>query len=265
MNKRLCKLFTKLNIPGRPDDEVFVEVDNYSRYLVSNYGLIYDTKLGRISNSHQYFPRSNGKPYLRTNMIDDNGKKADVRNSRAVLMGFRPLEDYNNIDCHHKDENTLNNNLNNLQWISHLENCREHYYFENGIDNYQYTDQNIHKICQLLCQNYSYDQIAMEVFGRPLDDTLKSYITAIRGKKFRTDISDQYNLPNKLRNTALFSDDDLRKICELIVQGYGNMQIADMLKGIIWDDNTCSREQISALITKLKSKQRFTRITDDYF
>ena len=46
---------------------------------------------------------------------------------------------------------------------------------------------------------------------------------------------------------------------------YMTCKIADMLKGMIWDDNSCTRGQISSLITKLKSKQRFTRITDKYF
>ena len=229
----LCKPVYKLNLPNRPHDEVFTTVNNFSRYLISNYGLLYDVQNNCIKPTHHYYPRPNGKCYERADIIRDDGKKLDIRINRMVLMGFKPMDDYSSFDSHHIDENTLNNNLKNLKWLSHLDNCKEHYYIENNGE-YPYTNEAIHLICQMLVNSVPYEQIAKEVFNTSLNDTIKSYITAIRLKKIRKDISDQYIFPNKARNAALFSDDEIEIICQYIVKGYGNMQIADMLKGIIW-------------------------------
>ena len=40
----LCKPVYKLSLPNRPHDEVFTTVNNFSRYLISNYGLLYDVQ-----------------------------------------------------------------------------------------------------------------------------------------------------------------------------------------------------------------------------
>ena len=91
-------------------------IDTNSEYEVSDTGLIrkngiilqtYDDKDG-----YQFIP-----------LIID-GKKTTRRIHRLVLQAFNPNLNYKNLEVHHKDENVKNNNLNNLEWVTHEENVR---------------------------------------------------------------------------------------------------------------------------------------------
>lgn len=44
--------------------------------------------------------------------------------SRLLKIAFDYVENHDELEVHHKDENTLNNNLNNLEWLTMLEHRR---------------------------------------------------------------------------------------------------------------------------------------------
>ena len=262
--KTMCIIIYRLNLPGRPVDEVFAKIDGFPRYLASNYGLIYDTYLNYVKSSHVSSISNSGKYYDITSVVNDSGKKVNGRINRLVLMAFRPLyDDYSKYDTHHINENTQDNRLCNLEWKTHLENCQEHYFYQYVSDNYIYTDEVIHKICYGIERSMPYDKIATDLIGIEYNNTIKAYISAIRAKKLRKDISDRYNFPTKMRNTAILSDEQIHKVCKYLAKGYTAKQIVTVM-GM---DNLNKERRTSVLnvIGKIKTKSRFTRISDLYF
>lgn len=260
------RLYT-LNLPNRPIDEKFAQVDQFSRYLASNYGEIYDKYSNRLLDKYPYCDLNQNKKkyYYRVQMIDDTGVKRNCRVNRIVLMTFDSRENYDNLEAHHKDEDTLNNHISNLQWTTHLENCIEYYLNKNNISivDYIYTDENIHNICKYLEQSLSFEEIS-KIIGLGYNNKTKSYISAIRTGKIRKDISSQYNFPSKERNTAILTDDQIRFVCKSIVNNDNNIEIMKKL-GYDYEKGSNERKSIYQIINRIRNKDRFTRISDMYF
>ena len=255
---RLYRIF----IPGRPMGEVFAPIDNFPMYMASNYGAIYSVAENKIKDTHLSSISKSGKYYVIVSAEDFTGKRCNLRVNRAVLMAFKPMDNYDGWEAHHIDENTMNNTLSNLEWKSHLDNCREHYVttLEDG-KTYIYTDEMVHNMCYYLSLSMPYEDIA-KTLGIPYGDDIKSYLTALRGKKIRRDISDQYVFPNKMRNTAILSDEEIAHVCELMEYGFRNWEIVANMEDV-WKDR-CSKKSFTGLVEKIRSRKRFTRISDNF-
>lgn len=254
----------KLNLPNRPYDEVFAKIDKFNRYMASNYGLIFDTKNNKLVSQFKYRDEKQNKIkyYYRVNVIDDNGVKHCARVNRLILMAFQPLEDYSSVESNHKNLDTENNCLYNLEWTTHLENVQ--HYCKSINSDIIYTDEIVHSICNCLCNNMPYTEISKIVFGKDLNDQIKAYICAIRNGRIRVDISSQYNFPNKKRNNAIFTDDEIHFICKCIVNGDSSSDILCKL-GIDFPKGSKERLNVLEIIRRIRSKERFTRISDLYF
>ena len=254
----------KLNLPNRPCDEVFAKIDKFSRYMASNYGLIFDTKNNKLVSQFKYKDEKQNKIkyYYRVNVVDDNGIKHCARVNRLILMAFQPLEDYSSVESNHKNLDTENNCLYNLEWTTHLENVQ--HYCKSINSDIIYTDEIVHAICNCLCNNMPYAEISKIVFGKDLNEQIKAYICAIRNGRIRVDISNQYIFPNKKRNNAIFTDDEIHFICKCIIKGDSSSDILCKL-GINLPKGSKERLNVLEIIRHIRNKERFTRISDLYF
>ena len=92
--------------------EIFKDIPQYGgKYQISNYGRVWSVI------SQKYLKSSPVKGYLRVSMIAPNGKRKDEFIHRLVALTF--LDNPNKYPCvNHKDENKLNNNVDNLEWCS---------------------------------------------------------------------------------------------------------------------------------------------------
>lgn len=254
----------RLNLLNRPCDEVFAKIDRFSRYMASNYGLIFDTKNNKLVSQFKYRDENQNKIkyYYRVNVVDDNEIKHCARVNRLVLMAFCPLEDYSSVESNHKNLDTENNCLYNLEWVTHLENVQ--HYCKSINSDIIYTDEIVHAICKCICKGMPYADISKTVLGKDINDQIMAYICAIRNGRIRTDISNQYTFPNKQRNYAMFTDDEIHFICKCIVDGDSS---SDILCKLGIDFPKGSKERLNALeiIRRIRSKERFTRISDLYF
>ncbi len=91
------------------------------RYLVFSNGMLYNSKFESF-----IVPGGNGakSKYLSYNFYPKGKKTKKVYLHRLVAEHF--LDNPDNLrDVHHKDNNPLNNDVSNLQWLSHQDNCLE--------------------------------------------------------------------------------------------------------------------------------------------
>lgn len=91
-------------------------------YKVSSHGKIYGKRgeLKQRLNRDGYLEVTVGKKENRTTM----------RVHRIILMAFDPRDNMEDLEVNHKDYNRTNNKLENLEWITHLQNVR--YSSDNG-------------------------------------------------------------------------------------------------------------------------------------
>mgnify|MGYP003652454459 CR=1 FL=1 len=92
------------------------------RYLVYSNGMLYNSKYEKFKRASE-----NGKksPYLSYGLYPE-GKKGKPKKyyvHRLVAEHFLP-NPHGLRDVHHIDSNPKNNNVSNLQWLSHQDNCR---------------------------------------------------------------------------------------------------------------------------------------------
>lgn len=105
---------------------------NYNRVAIKGYeglyeidenGAVYSIAIGKSRRIGKLKPCLNNSGYLRVNLYDRNGKARKFYVHRLVAEHFLKNETGgHNVD--HKDCNKLNNNANNLEWVTQKENIR---------------------------------------------------------------------------------------------------------------------------------------------
>ena len=93
-------------------DEVWKDIDGYDgMYKISNLGNVYSKYINR---NLKHGKTRDGYPYV---MLHDNGKQKCNLIHRLVAQAFVPNP--NNLPCvNHKDENTENYSVDNLEWCT---------------------------------------------------------------------------------------------------------------------------------------------------
>jgi len=94
--------------------EIWKEIINFSKYEISNYGNIKnkDTqKIKKVSIKGGYFS---------TSLIDNNGDQKSIKIHRLVALNFIPNPE-NKATVNHINHNKLDNNINNLEWMTTTE------------------------------------------------------------------------------------------------------------------------------------------------
>ena len=98
------------------ENKIWKDVDGFDKnYQISNYG---DVRIKRSDGSFkQLKPTKFGKGYLHINLVK-NGKQKSFQIHRLVAEAF--VSNPKNLPIiNHKDENPLNNCVNNLEWCTY--------------------------------------------------------------------------------------------------------------------------------------------------
>lgn len=183
----------KRNVVVYRTDEVFVPCIPFynfdmTGYYVSNYGRVYNSS-GNIM-CHQSINR-NG--YMRVHI---HGR--DVMVHRLVLQSFMPNPKCNELQVNHKDGNKSNNHLSNLEWCTREENMQhavQHGLVKTGQNDHKarHTDEEVHRICQLLEQGYTKNRLICMKLGVNFTQEYNYFINNVRSKREWKRISSQYN------------------------------------------------------------------------
>ena len=92
----------------------------FTNYLIGENGNVINKKTGRALK-----PQSNGDGYFIVGLYKDKKKHNKLIN-RLVMETYEPIENDNLYHAHHKNEITIDNHLENLEWELIEEHIREH-------------------------------------------------------------------------------------------------------------------------------------------
>ena len=98
------------NIPGFND-----------RYIVSSFG-----RVARVLKIHSSKGR-NGISYMKVGIPQTKLNRKNFRVHRLVAITFIPIGNPEDFEVNHKDGNSLNNNIQNLEWCTHSDNVKDSY------------------------------------------------------------------------------------------------------------------------------------------
>ena len=88
-------------------------------YEVSDTGLVKSLRSNKILSQRQW------DNYLVVRLQRVDGTITTKGVHRLVMETFCPLEDYTNMTVNHIDHDKINNQLNNLEWMTNADNIRE--------------------------------------------------------------------------------------------------------------------------------------------
>ncbi len=131
---------------------IYQGIDYSWRFEVSNKG-----RIRNAINKHIYIPHICGIGYYQICTSINNIRK-NIKIHKAIAESF--LDNPNNLrDVNHKDGNKLNNNLENLEWVSHRDNSlhaiknglldiRKGHYNSDGTYKYKGEDNSCSKLTE---------------------------------------------------------------------------------------------------------------------
>lgn len=109
-------------------NEIWVPVERYQNlYEISNLGRVRSLE---YATSHRIYPSvmmklTENDKYLYVTLYDRHGGKQQFAVHRLVAYHFLDVPDnYKELDVNHKDFNTRNNSVENLEWATRLANVR---------------------------------------------------------------------------------------------------------------------------------------------
>lgn len=91
------------------------EIEGYPDYVIYSDGTIFSKKLNRPLRC------DHGEGFYKTFRLNNNGKIKTFKLHRLLAQAFIP-NPKNKKEVNHIDGNKLNNNLSNLEWVTHEEN-----------------------------------------------------------------------------------------------------------------------------------------------
>lgn len=141
---------------------IYCKYDLKYDYYVNDNGSIYSKISNKILN---WSLDKDG--YAKVRLMSTDGKRHRYSVHRLILENFNPVDGMDKLQVNHIDGNKLNNNLNNLEWITPSTNNKHKYMIglasQKGARNNAscLTEKDVLEIIQLLLSHkYTYKEIA---------------------------------------------------------------------------------------------------------
>ena len=234
-------------------------------YEISNHGRI------RHNITHELIPmyyHRSGKeePYMAVSLITIHGGYCNYLVHRLVAATFILFRHSSRIQVNHKDSNRLNNHIDNLEWVTPLENTRhamEHGNFPFCEDRYnaKFTNEQVHYICKLLEEGKMYNEI-LNLLGIEITENNLESIGNIKRRITYTKISSGYDFSKYEYNNSNYTNEQIIQICEYIKQGLDYRQIANLIGRDI--STRRQRKTFADFICRIRNKRSFKEITQNY-
>lgn len=234
-------------------------------YIVDNIGRVYNKKTGK-----EISPQIINSGYEIFTLVGSDKKYKKVLKHRLVAEHFVENPDPNTkITVNHINGNKSINSENNLEWVTQKENnihARENnlnmaygeYHYNTNLNNVQ-----VEYICKLLENNLSYSDILKHLNIEITDNNIEIIGNIKRGRTWKH-ISCNYNITQEKYYNYTYSIDIIHKMCEYIKNDKSIPEIYNLL---FLDTYVNSRvnKQYYEFIRRLKNKEHFTDISNNYF
>ena len=101
--------------------EIYSPIEGFPNYLVTSHGRVLSLNYNRENKIRELKQRKNYKSKYCYVTLYKNGKATVIYVHRLVAQAFIPNPD-NKPEVNHIDENKTNNQVSNLEWVTHKEN-----------------------------------------------------------------------------------------------------------------------------------------------
>lgn len=101
------------------------EIPGFENYTISEEGEIFSIK------RKMFLAQSIRKGYKTVTLLNNEKKAVTTSVHRLLMLTYKPIENPDQMQVDHVDCNKLNNNLNNLEWVTKKENT--HRAIRNGL------------------------------------------------------------------------------------------------------------------------------------
>lgn len=220
-------------------------IKNFSDYTIDKDGNVYSYKSNKYLKT-----RVDRGGYVTINIQDDSGRNRTKRIHRLIAEAFIPNPD-NKPEVNHIDTNKQNNSINNLEWVTSKEN-KTHAYLNDlypigeNHGNAVLKESIVITICEMLQEGVRNKDIS-EKLG-----VHKDVISHIKLGDVWKEISSRYNF-NMARKQRK-SIKTVEKVCILIIQGFSNTEISDIL-------NNISNKEVG----RIRNKKIYKCVSDLFF
>lgn len=220
--------------------------------LITNSRNYYITPDGRVfSGSKELKQTKTPQGYLKVRIYYVDGTSRDQKVHRLVAMEYIP-NPLNKKEVNHIDANKTNNDISNLEWVTHAENMRHAhdnnlitYGFETA--NSHYSEEQIRKVFQLMQEGWRYKDISKET------GVGYQHIINLRNNHRHKNIAEEYQVPPP-RSTKI-SVETVRWICKMLELGHKDREIVKMSNNPLVNQTK---------VRFIRTRHTFTDISKDY-
>ena len=208
------------------------------RYAVSSDGKLFDFKYNRIINGHL------NRGYYRVTLMQTNSKqKSYYMHTLVAVMYIEDSREDNTVN--HIDGDKLNNDVSNLEWLTHRENM-QHAMLTGLLNRKPLFEEDVIKICELRQSGLSSIDISnkLGIHQRTIEGITNGYNWV--------DISSKYMFPQKAGRVML-SKDKVREVCFMFAKDYTIKEVSDIL------------EIPYPTVSSIRQKVSHKEISDNYF
>lgn len=225
---------------------------NKSRYVIYEDGTVINITTSHIMR-HMIKKAKRGRRHIVVRLTN-NKKRKEYLLSRLLAKAFIPNPE-NKEYVHHIDRNPLNNDLDNLMWVTMEEHITIHAQDENHLyaggekaANAILTETQVREICELIANNtMSQPQIAKR-YGVPT-----YIIREIRLKHNWSFITKDYDFSEYTAGLIPMKEKDVHKVCKLISENYGSFSEIARKVHVTYD-----------AVRRIYNHQNYTNISKDY-